>query len=364
MASGQKNSTELMIASQYLKTASQCITNSPQIGFIRFLQLLAHTDWKTELFLLNFNSAMEETDISDLEQRFSTERNTFPPLCIVTSYDQKHYGKIWSTEQQPNVHVLARVTLLARQTLEIIESTLLSSCLTLIKPAKVFKAPTQGYDFVIQLKPDQVTNSLNLDFGSSFVEFTKPNWHMPLAGSNFVAKAVQKLREAYSDFAAFFYNPCGGKEIAIIWKPTAFNAKEFKVNDVNGCSLTSDHKRVQAKKEVLIEDFKFILKDFYLRMGSLEFVRQSNEQSTQNKTQNTNNNTNRYFGVKNVSASENVKPVVKQKSNVLAKSNHHKKPAIVSKKNADLKVKPQLKTKAKPQLKTKIKTKKCLKKTA
>ncbi|KNC25568.1 hypothetical protein FF38_12937 [Lucilia cuprina] len=356
--------TELMIASQYLKTASQCITNSPQIGFIRFLQLLAHTDWKTELFLLNFNSAMEETDISDLEQRFSTERNTFPPLCIVTSYDQKHYGKIWSTEQQPNVHVLARVTLLARQTLEIIESTLLSSCLTLIKPAKVFKAPTQGYDFVIQLKPDQVTNSLNLDFGSSFVEFTKPNWHMPLAGSNFVAKAVQKLREAYSDFAAFFYNPCGGKEIAIIWKPTAFNAKEFKVNDVNGCSLTSDHKRVQAKKEVLIEDFKFILKDFYLRMGSLEFVRQSNEQSTQNKTQNTNNNTNRYFGVKNVSASENVKPVVKQKSNVLAKSNHHKKPAIVSKKNADLKVKPQLKTKAKPQLKTKIKTKKCLKKTA
>lgn len=51
--------TELLIASQYLKTAAKCITNSPQTGFIRFLQLLANTDWKSELFLLNFNGAME-----------------------------------------------------------------------------------------------------------------------------------------------------------------------------------------------------------------------------------------------------------------------------------------------------------------
>lgn len=129
-----------------------------------------------------------------MEQRFSTERDTFPPLCIVTSYDQKHYGNIWSSNEQPNVHVLARVTLLARQCLEMIESSLLSTSLSFIKAVKLFKAPTQGYDLVIQLNPENVSNTLAFDFGSPFVQFTKPNWHMPLAGSNFLSKAVDKLR--------------------------------------------------------------------------------------------------------------------------------------------------------------------------
>lgn len=206
--------TELLIASQYLKTDDRCKTNSPQIGFIRFLHLLAHTDWKSELFLLNFNNSLEgmketnlaffrtlficnvfpESAISELEQHFATERESFPPLCIATSYDQQHYGKIWSSEQTPNVHVLARVTLLARQCLELIETSLLSTSMTFIKPTKIFKAPTQGYDLLIELSPDNVPNTLAFEFGSSFVEFKKPNWRMPLAGSNFLQNAVQLLR--------------------------------------------------------------------------------------------------------------------------------------------------------------------------
>ncbi|KAM7363177.1 nucleolar protein 6 Mat89Ba [Cochliomyia hominivorax] len=336
--------TELLIASQYLKTMTKCITNSPQIGFIRFLHLLAHSDWQTELFLLNFNAAMEEADISELEQKFSTERETFPPLCIVTSYDQKHYGKIWSNEGQPNVHVLAKVTLLARQSLEIIETTLLSNTLTFIKPARIFRAPTQGYDLIIQLCPDNVSNTLAFEFGSPFMDFTKPNWHMPLAASNFLANVVDKLREAYSDFAAFFYNPCGGKEIAVIWNPNAFKVKEFKVNDVNGCSLTSDHKYLQAKREVLIEDFKFILKDFYLRMGSVEFIREANKnQEKVNKKTNFIKNNNRYF---KASDKEEKVVEVKEKPKTLAKK-VQKNPFNVSKSKKTFKAKNLIKTKLK-----------------
>ncbi|XP_013102162.2 nucleolar protein 6 [Stomoxys calcitrans] len=268
--------TELLIASQYLKTSSKFIGNSPQMAFIRFLHLLANADWKSELFLINFNNAMDESEISDVEHRFGAERNDFPPLCIVTSYDKQYYGKIWSSHLNPNVHVLARVTLLARQCLEIVESTLLASS-SFVKPVQIFKPSSEGYDLVIQLKPEAVPNTLAFDFGSSFVEFTKPNWHMPLAGSNFVKLAVNKLREAYGEFAAFFYNPCGGKEIALVWKPYAFEAKDFKVNDVNGCCLMPDHKKIQAKKENLTEDFKFILKDFYLRLGTVEAVKKASE---------------------------------------------------------------------------------------
>lgn len=51
--------TELLIASQFLKTAVKFISNAPQMAFIRFLHLLANTDWKSELVLVNFNNAME-----------------------------------------------------------------------------------------------------------------------------------------------------------------------------------------------------------------------------------------------------------------------------------------------------------------
>lgn len=309
--------TELLIASLYLKTSAGFICNAPQTGFVKFLHLLANTDWKSELFLINFNNTMEgeflfvykqfiftsystfllETEISDLEQRFSSERDSFPPLCIATSYDKQYHGRVWSSSQQPNVHVLARVTILARQCLDIIESTLLSSSAMFVKAAKIFKASSDGYDLVIQIKPEAAPNTLAFEFGSPFVDFTKPNWHMPLAGTDFIKSAVLKLRvrsftnsrkyklfndvvyfnfqEAYSDYAAFFYNPCGGKEIAVVWKPQAFETKDFKVNDVNGCTLSGDQKRLQAKKECLVEDFKFILKDFYLRIGSVESIKQA-----------------------------------------------------------------------------------------
>ncbi|KAL9872396.1 nucleolar protein 6 Mat89Ba isoform 2-T2 [Glossina fuscipes fuscipes] len=266
--------TELLIASQYQKKANSLITNAPQMGFIRFLQLLATTKWKTEMILINFNDNMEVSEITDLEQRFNAERDHFPPLCIVTSYDQPHYGNIWSSADQPNPFVLARVTLLARQCLEYLERSLISPA-QFIKPSRLFTPSSEGYHLIIQIKPDNVANTLAHDFGSAFVEYSKPNWRLSLAGTNFLKTAVEQLREAYSDYAAFFYNPCGGKEIAVIWKPGVFENKEFKVTDVQACSLTSAGKRMQVNQDVLIEDFKFILKDFYLRIGSVESVREA-----------------------------------------------------------------------------------------
>ena len=80
------------------------------------------------------------------------------------------------------------------------------------------------------------------------------------------------MQEAYSDYAAFFYNGYGGKEIAVLWKPSAFDAKEFKVNEVNACSFDEATQQVQCQKEVLIEDFKFILKHYFLRIDKPDVV--------------------------------------------------------------------------------------------
>ncbi|XP_067634279.1 nucleolar protein 6 [Eurosta solidaginis] len=273
--------TELLIASQYLKTPAQHIPCSPQTGFIRFLQLLRNTDWRSEIFVVNFNNSMDENAIADLEHRFSTERDTFPPLCIATSFDQQHIGRLWSSSRKPNVNVLARVTILAHHTLEIIETSMLSQTEP-IKPGRIFIAPNTGYDLVIQLKPDMVPNSWAHEFGSSFTARSKPNWRLPLADSKFVSKVIEKLRDAYSDFAAFFYNPHGGKEIALIWKPNIEAERDFKVNEVNGCALSSQNKqKVVVRKEILIEDYKFILKDLYMRIGTVDEIKSASLDANQ-----------------------------------------------------------------------------------
>lgn len=135
-----------------------------------------------------------ENDVCDLENRFNTERESFPPLCIVTSYDLKHYGSVWTSNLRPNVNVLARVTILARQALAIIEPAIASTTEQFIKPSKLFTASHQGYDLVIQLKPELVANSLGVEFASPFKSFFKPNFRLPLAGADFLNNAIEKLR--------------------------------------------------------------------------------------------------------------------------------------------------------------------------
>lgn len=50
--------TELMIASQFLKMGAVPPSHQPHTGFLRFLDLLAYTDWNVEMILVNFNNEM------------------------------------------------------------------------------------------------------------------------------------------------------------------------------------------------------------------------------------------------------------------------------------------------------------------
>lgn len=91
------------------------------------------------------------------------------------------------------------------------------------------------------------------------------------------------MQSAYSDFAAFFYNPHGGKEVAIIWRPAAeFAPKPFKVNELQACTPCSGSgAKVQVQRDTLLEDFKLLLKDFYLRICTPEQLKL--EQRAQSK---------------------------------------------------------------------------------
>ncbi|KAH8326221.1 hypothetical protein KR067_003582, partial [Drosophila pandora] len=275
--------TELLVAHLFQQRHAPQPIASPQAGFIRFLQLLSHTDWTSELILLNFNNSWQEQQIADLENSFRTDRQSYPHLVVATSYDQQHAGRLWTSEQAPNRPVLAHVTKLARHSFEILQTSLMSKDLRFVRPAQLFRASNEGYDLVIQLKPDLVPNTLCYDLGSPFVSFGQPNFQTPLAGVDRLADVVSQLRSAYSDFAAFFYNPHGGKELAIMWRPPSeFAPKPFKVNEVQACTPCGNGK-VQVNRETLLEDFKLLLKDFYLRIATPEELRREQREHQQPK---------------------------------------------------------------------------------
>ncbi|KAH8359720.1 hypothetical protein KR093_008614, partial [Drosophila rubida] len=275
--------TELLVAHLFQQRQSPYPIVSPQTGFMRFLQLLGNTDWNGELFLLNFNNSWTEQQVADLEHNYRSERESYPPLCLATAYDQQHAGRLWTADELPNKQVLARVTLLARHALQLIEGSLLSQRLAFVRPAQLFVPSGEGYDLVIQLKPDLVVNTLCYDFGSPFVPLSQRNFRLPLAGSKPLAKIVEQMRSAYSEHAAFFYNPHGGKELAIIWRPASeFAPKVFKVNELQACSPCAGGK-VQVDRDTLLEDFKLLLKDFYLRFSTPEQLKREQRESSKPK---------------------------------------------------------------------------------
>ncbi|KAH8344265.1 hypothetical protein KR084_009047, partial [Drosophila pseudotakahashii] len=291
--------TELLVAHLFQQRYAPQAIAAPQTGFIRFLQLLAHSDFNGELFLLNFNNSWQEQQIADLEHSYRSDRQSYPPLAVATSYDLQHAGRLWTSEQSPSQRVLGHVTRLARHSLEIIENSLMTKDLRFVRPAQLFRASNEGYDLVIQLKPDLVPNSLSYDLGSPFVSFGKPNFLLPRAGADRLARIVGHLRSAYSDFAAFFYNPHGGKEIAIMWRPPSeFAPKLFKVTEMQACSPCENGK-VQVLKETLLEDFKLLLKDFYLRIATPEELKREQRELQQPK---------RYFNANKKQEASSPKP--------------------------------------------------------
>lgn len=72
--------------------------------------------------MLSFFVAQE---VANIEKRFLNNRLSFPSLCIVTSCDGKEYS-VW-TKNAPIPQVIARVVVLAKSALTIIENYIVNS---------------------------------------------------------------------------------------------------------------------------------------------------------------------------------------------------------------------------------------------
>lgn len=248
--------TELLVAHQYFNTTANQPSIQPQTAFIRFLCTLSNTNWNAEMFLLNFNNDLSREYIEKLEMEFISKRDSFPPLCIITSNGESDKHTTWS-EKIPSVEILARVTLLARHTMKLIEQSIFNDFVA----APLYSASMDGYDLVIHLNKRELRDALIHNYNRpSNVICRQRKPFIPMSDFNPAQSYLHELRSGYGHAAVFFYNPYGGEQIAVLWKPTSFTKEEFKLSAVHGQvaatdgQITFDHKQLENDFLILGQD--------------------------------------------------------------------------------------------------------------
>ncbi|KAJ6634925.1 Nucleolar protein 6 [Pseudolycoriella hygida] len=244
--------TELLMAYVFIENKSYDQPLQPQFAFIRFLELLRTTDWRSHLVILDFSEELKDTQISEMENNFKSDRNSYPPLSIITSYDTKK-NSMWS-KLAPTVEVLTRVTILSNHTIQLFEENMLSD---VFRTKMFFKASYEGYDVLLALRKNHLRTTHIYDFFMNTKKHNLVDKTVPAAGFNPVDYFLRELRAAYSDLAIFFYNPCGGDTIAVLWKPNVLEVSDFDPNNMNGRRYRG-HQKYEYNLPQIIEDFQII----------------------------------------------------------------------------------------------------------
>ncbi|XP_055636770.1 nucleolar protein 6 [Toxorhynchites rutilus septentrionalis] len=253
--------TELIVAALYLRRVP---TLQPQAGFLRFLHYLAKTDWNRELILLNFNDEIPDERVEELEKQFVENRDSFPPLAIVTSCDADKYGLF--ARRAPSQEVLNRVVFLARHVISLIEENMKN----IRNRVHIFYQPSYtGYDLIIHLDTTIVpeigiTSLENLKQRKREVLF-EAETKEPAAGFNPVLFYLAELRDCFRKIALFFYDPCGGDRIAVLWRPDTMEGMPFTTSNINGRVHAADN-ILKLNTEALVHDFEILGKGLVRRI--------------------------------------------------------------------------------------------------
>lgn len=130
----------------------------------------------------------------------------------------------------------------------------------------LFQPSTIIYDVIIHLKAEycpKAYQQLDLAQGTFLPHYREYDAKigektLPIVDFDPVRLYVKQLRDAYSEYALFFYDLYGGTEIYVLWKPKSFEARDFKISNVNGRLLVESGKKLVPNVEAIVEDFKIL----------------------------------------------------------------------------------------------------------
>ncbi|XP_041278004.1 nucleolar protein 6 isoform X2 [Onychostruthus taczanowskii] len=254
---------DLLVAFLFLHPAPFTPPSSPQVGFLRFLNLLTTFDWKNNPLIVNLNTGLTESDCTEIKNKFVAARARLPVMFLATPKDQ--WSSMW-TRERPSAQILQRLVLLASESLRALEEQLMDP-LRDQDVKMVFRPPLDLYDVLIHLNPNQIPRLLeSVDRPVKSVSrgvvknSSATNILFPVVEYDPVQLYLQELRNAFDDLALFFYDKHGGEVIAVLWKPLSFQPQPFKVSSMRGRKVTTLNNELVCvpNVEAILEDFEIL----------------------------------------------------------------------------------------------------------
>ncbi|KAL0279673.1 UNVERIFIED_CONTAM: hypothetical protein PYX00_001178 [Menopon gallinae] len=243
---------EMLVASLYLKPGPYEVPQQPQVAFFRFLHMVATTDWNSEYIVLNINNELNREDMLEIESHFSANRDDLPALFIATPYDRQK--SIW-TKDCPTPVVLFRLVKMCGNVLDFLQARMYRNIALENEIKVLFEPSLEPYDAIIHIHANFIPKIRSSENERDDVV---PVMTIPVSGFNPVSLYLKELREAYDDVALFFYNMYGGSDIGVVWKPDAFQQKDFKVPNMAKHVYDEKTKKLRLEKELIVEDFMII----------------------------------------------------------------------------------------------------------
>ncbi|XP_075439397.1 nucleolar protein 6 isoform X2 [Ascaphus truei] len=255
---------DLLVAHLFLHPAPFTPPSSPQVGFLRFLHLLATFDWKNSPLIVNLNGGLKDVEYTEIRNDFVSTRAQLPVMFIATSKDKK--DSVW-TKKRPSAQILQRLIVLSLESLHVLEKQLMDpSGKHDIK--MVFRPPLDLYDVLIHLNPKQIPRhreSVDQPAKSFLRGLLKKDAPVkallfPVVDYDPVQLYLKELREAFGEFALFFYDSHGGEVIGVLWKPSSFEPQSFKTTNVKGRWMdgNSNESLMVPNVEAIVEDFEIM----------------------------------------------------------------------------------------------------------
>ncbi|KAK7073657.1 hypothetical protein SK128_015685 [Halocaridina rubra] len=277
---------ELLIAHLCTSPAPYDAPHTPHILFLRFLSLLATTDWKTTPILLNLRDTFSVEDVTEIHRRFTSERSSLPEMFIATAYelrglstlpDMEYRYKLTSfwTEESPSLQILYRCKQLASASLNFCTRTMLKPNADI---KTIFRPCLNDFDVIMKLHSSQLSRREEaLDQETFTSKLIHPYKHhsqeiMPVVMFDPAQLYLEELRDAFDHLALFFHDEHGGDIIGVVWRPTSLKKQELKIANYEGHQLTG------IKNTKQIPNMEAILSDFeVMGMGLVQRITVNNK---------------------------------------------------------------------------------------
>jgi len=221
-----EEAVELLVAHCFTTALPFAPPATPLAGFLRFLWLLASTDWEVSALVVDLSVAREETskmtpqayrecqDAAEQARSVGAHSRRPVPVCLCTPADK---GGVRWTQHGLSPMLWARAVALARDAISCASRGLARGKQAPLSAS--MERRVSDFDVILHLKAGASLLKVNGLGAQAFKNTRRKLQTSLLVGLSPVHELLRRLREAYGRYALFWADTLNADRIVVLWLP-------------------------------------------------------------------------------------------------------------------------------------------------